>query len=86
MNISLFQLLIILSPLLIPAVKRKWAWFGITGLGYILYILWGIYLHFTADITEYGTGYGLMIVPWIIACSFVGYYVQKTQLKSKKPQ
>lgn len=78
---SVFQIIIILSPLLIPALQRKWVWLSITGSGYLLYILWGIYLHYTADITEYGTGYGMMIIPWIIACTFVGYHVQKAQVK-----
>jgi len=82
---TLIMGIIFLSPpILIPFFKKKWGWFVTVVIGYALYILWGIYLHFTADPTEYGTGYGMLILPFLIFISVVGVFVQKDLDKNKK--
>lgn len=68
---------ILLSPVIIPALSKKWIAFWVALGGYALYILWGMYLYFTKDIQEYGTGYGMLIVPYVILVAIVSSYVQK---------
>ncbi|MFE8699834.1 hypothetical protein ACFYKX_04275 [Cytobacillus sp. FJAT-54145] len=81
MNTSPSQILILLlfvgGPLLYPLFTRKWKWFVTSLIGYVLYILWGVMLHSTADISEYGTGYGLLVVPYILVVTVVGVIVQR---------
>lgn len=87
MSTSISQILILLifvgGPLLFPLLKKKWAWFLTVILGYLLYGLWGFYLHSTSDITEYGTGYGMFIVPYIIVISLIGKFLQRMSGKEK---
>lgn len=88
MNIGevLFMLpfiIILLLPIIIPLIQKKWNMFSVTLGGYLLYIFWGVYLHLTADITEFGTGYGMMIIPYIIVVTLIGVYVQKSTEKEK---
>jgi len=71
------------SPVLIPALTKKWVAFWITLAGYAVYILWGIGLYFTEDIQDYGTGYGLFIVPYIIILTIVSSQIQKQADKNK---
>ena len=68
---------ILLSPVVIPALKKKWISFWVALAGYGLYILWGVYLYFTKDIQDYGTGYGMFIVPYVILVAIVSTYIQK---------
>lgn len=68
---------IVLSPVLLPALAKKWIAFWITLTGYVVYALWGVVLYFTEDIQDYGTGYGLFIVPYIIVLTIVGSQFQK---------
>jgi len=74
---------IALSPLLLPALAKKWVAFAITLAGYAFYILWGVYLYFTADIQDYGTGYGLFIIPYIIILTIVSSQIQKQADKNR---
>jgi hypothetical protein len=71
------------SPVLIPAVTKKWVSFWITLAGYVVYILWGVGLYFTEDIQDYGTGYGLLIVPYIIILTIVSSKIQKQADKNR---
>jgi hypothetical protein len=74
---------IALSPILLPALAKKWVAFSITLGGYALYILWGVYLYFTEDIQDYGTGYGLFIIPYIIILTIVSSQIQKQNDKNR---
>lgn len=69
------------GPLLVPLLTKKWIWFITMVVGYILYILWGVFLYFTSDITEYGTGYGMFIVPYIIGVTILGVIIQRAKSK-----
>ncbi|MFJ8235749.1 hypothetical protein ACIQ34_08380 [Ureibacillus sp. NPDC094379] len=71
------------GPLLFPLLAKKWGWFITMVVGYMFYILWGVYLHFTADIIEYGTGYGVFIVPYIIGLAILGVSIQRSRAKSQ---
>ncbi|KGR77909.1 hypothetical protein [Ureibacillus manganicus] len=76
--ISMIPVLFIFSlPVLIPLLLKKWKWFFTVSIGCLLYILWGVFLHFTADPTEYGTAYGIFILPYLILISVIGAFVQK---------
>ncbi len=68
---------ILLSPVIIPALRKKWTAFWVALAGYGLYILWGMYLYFTEDIQDYGTGYGMLIVPYVVLVAVVSTYAQK---------
>ncbi|MBT2637795.1 MULTISPECIES: hypothetical protein [unclassified Bacillus (in: firmicutes)] len=68
---------ILLSPIIIPALRKKWTAFWIALSGYALYFQWGMYLYFTEDIQEYGTGYGIFIVPYVILVTIISTYIQK---------
>lgn len=82
---QIFIFLIILTvPLLLPLSQKKWIWFSTILAGYLLYILWGIYLHATSDITEYGTGYGIFILPYIIFIFIVGAVLEKWLRKNRR--
>lgn len=70
--------LLLLSPILLPLLFKKWIWARTVAIGYALYVLWGIYLHFTADITEYGTGYGLFILPYMLILTVVGAATERS--------
>ncbi|MEH7883994.1 hypothetical protein V7654_06675 [Bacillus sp. JJ1609] len=74
---------IVLSPMLIPALTKKWVAFWITFAGYALYILWGVNLYFTEDIQDYGTGYGLFIIPYIIILTIISSQFQKRADRKK---
>lgn len=74
---------IVLSPVLLPALMKKWIAFWITLSGYVLYILWGVNLYFTEDIQDYGTGYGLFIIPYIIILTIISSQFQKRADKNK---
>jgi hypothetical protein len=83
MNIDLSQLFYLLlfigSPLLLPLLMKKWKWFFTVLIGMILYILWGVMLHFSsADITEYGTAYGMFILPYLIFITIIGTIIEKS--------
>jgi hypothetical protein len=88
MSTSFSQIIILLifvgGPLLLPLLTKKWTWFITMVIGYAVYILWGIYLYFTSDITEYGTGYGMFIVPYLIGISILGSYLQRNKSKTRK--
>lgn len=90
MSTSFSQIIILLiflgGPLLLPLLTKKWTWLITMVIGYVVYILWGIYLHFTSDITEYGTGYGMFIVPYIIVISILGSYLQRNKSKHRKDE
>ncbi|WP_442600082.1 hypothetical protein [Neobacillus sp. D3-1R] len=77
MSISFTQIVILLCPLLFPLLTKKWTWFFTMTIGYVVYILWGVFLHATSDITEYGTGYGMFIVPYLIGISILGATLQR---------
>lgn len=88
MSISFSQVIILLifigGPLLIPLLTKKMTWVITMIIGYIVYILWGVLLHSTSDITEYGTGYGMFIVPYIIVISILGAFLQRNKSKNQK--
>lgn len=88
MSTSFSQIIILFiflgGPLLLPLLTKKWTWLTTMVIGYVVYILWGIYLHFTSDITEYGTGYGMFIVPYIIVISILGSFLQRNKSKQRK--
>jgi hypothetical protein len=88
MSISFSEIVILLifigGPLLLPLLTKKWTWLTTMVIGYAVYVLWGIYLHFTSDITEYGTGYGMFIVPYLIGISILGSYLQRNKSKHGK--
>ena len=77
-------ILLLGAPLLVPLSLKKWAWAATVAIGYALYILWGVLLHFTADITEYGTAYGILILPYLIFITIIGAFVQKWAGKRRK--
>ncbi|MGE7664670.1 hypothetical protein ACQKMN_03040 [Ureibacillus composti] len=85
MSISFSEIVLLIifigGPLLIPLLTKKWIWFITMVIGYSLYIMWGVFLHFTSDITEYGTGYGMFIIPYIIGVTFLGVIIQRTKSK-----
>ncbi|MBM7607454.1 putative membrane protein YczE [Lysinibacillus composti] len=85
MSISFSEIILLFifigCPLLFPLLARKWVWFITMIIGYILYILWGVFLHFTSDITEYGTGYGIFIIPYLIGVTILGVIIQRTKGK-----
>lgn len=74
---------IALSPLLLPALTKKWVAFWMTLAGYALYILWGVNLYFTEEIQDYGTGYGLFVIPYIIILTIVSSIFQKRTDKKR---
>lgn len=76
--------IILLLPIVLPFFARKWTMFFTSLIGYILYILWGLSLHFTGDITEYGTGYGLLIIPYVVLVTIVGSILQKRKNITKE--
>ena len=88
MSTSFSQIVILLiiigGPLLFPLLTKKWTWFITVIMGYLVYVLWGIYLHSTSDITEYGTGYGIFIVPYLIGISILGAILQRNISKIQK--
>jgi hypothetical protein len=90
MSTSFSQIAILLiflgGPLLLPLLTKKWTWLITVVIGYVIYILWGIFLHFTSDITEYGTGYGIFIVPYLILISILGSYLQRNKSKHRKDE
>ena len=51
--------------------------------GYAVYILWGVNLYFTEDIQDYGTGYGMFIIPYIIILAIVSSQFQKRADRNK---
>ncbi|MEL3960012.1 hypothetical protein [Lysinibacillus endophyticus] len=85
MSVSISQIIILLvfvgGPLFYPLLTRKWAWSLTVILGYLLYGLWGWFLHSTSDITEYGTGYGMFIVPYLIIITMIGAFIQRKTTK-----
>lgn len=87
MSISIVQaiilLLLIAGPLLFPLLTKKWTWLTTMTIGYVTYILWGVYLHTTSDITEYGTGYGIFIVPYIFGITILGAILERNKSKSE---
>jgi hypothetical protein len=87
MNFSLSQIfylfLFVGGPLLLPLISKKWKWFYTVLVGELLYILWGVMLHFSsADITEYGTAYGIFIVPYLIVITIIGSAIEKSSRKN----
>jgi hypothetical protein len=87
MSTSFSQIIILLiflgGPILLPLLTKKWTWLTTMIIGYVVYILWGIYLHFTSDIADYGTGYGMFIVPYLILISILGAYLQRNKTNRK---
>ncbi|WP_193539269.1 hypothetical protein [Cytobacillus luteolus] len=88
MSVSFSQMVILFiligGPLLLPLLTKKWTWFITMIIGYAAYILCGIYLHSTSDITEYGTGYGIFIVPYVIGISILGAFLHNTSTQNQK--
>ncbi|WP_174733246.1 hypothetical protein [Mesobacillus harenae] len=88
MSISFSQtvilLIILIGPLLYPLLSKKRTWLTTITIGYGAYILWGIYLYVTSDITDFGTGYGLFCVPYIIGLSILGAILERNQIKAQK--
>ncbi|RHW36749.1 hypothetical protein D1B33_10175 [Lysinibacillus yapensis] len=88
MSISFSQIFIVFifigGPLLLQIMAKKWTWLATVIAGYILYALWGMVLHSTSDVTEYGTGYGMLIPPYLIFITLLGMFLQKMSDKSKK--
>jgi hypothetical protein len=77
-----YLFLFIGSPLLLPLLMKKWKWFFTVLVGISLYILWGITLHYSsADITEYGTAYGIFIIPYLILITIIGTTIEKSSNK-----
>ncbi|WP_162287821.1 hypothetical protein [Indiicoccus explosivorum] len=70
-------LLLIGAPLLVPLFLKKRVWAMTAAAGYALYILWGVLLHYSADITEYGTGYGMLIPFYLLFITVLGVLFQK---------
>ncbi|MDM5334169.1 hypothetical protein QUF56_13110 [Ureibacillus composti] len=77
-----FLIIFIGGPLLVPILTKKWIWFITMVVGYSLYIMWGVFLHFTSDITEYGTGYGMFIIPYLIGVTIIGVIIQRIKSKA----
>lgn len=75
--------ILLFAPILLPLLFRKWIWARTVAAGYALYVLWGVYLHFTADVTEYGTGYGLLIVPYLLVLTIVGAVAERKNRTQK---
>lgn len=76
--ISMIPIFIVFSsPILIPLFLKKWKWFFTVLIGCLLYVLWGVYLELTADPTEFGTAYGMLILPYLIIISIIGASIQK---------
>jgi hypothetical protein len=90
MSTSFSQIVILLiflgGPLLLPLLTKKWTWLITMLIGYGVYILWGVFLHSTADITEFGTGYGMFIVPYIIGISILGAFLQRNKSKNRNDE
>ncbi|TSI11788.1 hypothetical protein [Lysinibacillus sp. BW-2-10] len=90
MSVSFSEIIMLLifvgGPILYPLLKKKWAWCLTVLLGYVLYGLWGFYLHATSDITEYGTGYGMFIIPYIIVIMIIGKFLQRASEKTEKSE
>jgi hypothetical protein len=88
MSVSFSEIVILLifigGPILLPLLTKKWTWLITMIIGYVVYILWGVYLNATSDITEYGTGYGMFIVPYIIGISILGSFLQRNKNKNQK--
>ena len=74
--------MILLGPLLLPLLLKKWQWMKVAAVGYVLYICWGLYLHFNADIQDYGTGYGMLILPYLVIITVIGLVVERGYAKS----
>lgn len=79
-------LLFLIGPLAFPLFSKKWTWFITMAIGYAVYMLWGVYLHFTSDVKEYGTGYGLLIVPYLIVLSIIGITLQLFRRESSQKE
>jgi EamA domain-containing membrane protein RarD len=88
MSVSFSEIVILLifigGPILLPLLTKKRTWLITMIIGYVVYILWGVYLNATSDITEYGTGYGMFIVPYIIGISILGSFLQRNKNKNQK--
>jgi hypothetical protein len=88
MSVSFSQIAILFifigGPILLPLLTKKWTWLITMIIGYVVYILWGFFLHSTSDVTEYGTGYGMFIVPYIIGISILGSFLQRNKSKNQK--
>ncbi|MFL0364565.1 hypothetical protein ACH0BF_16295 [Pseudobacillus sp. 179-B 2D1 NHS] len=76
--------LILGGPLIFPLLTKKWVWFITALIGYVAYAMWGIYLHFTSDIKEYGTDYGMLIFPYLMGVTLIGFTLQLLKSKPQK--
>ena len=70
------------GPIALPLLLQKWRWLWFVVAGYVLYIAIGVNLYFTEDIQDFGTAYGIFIVPYLMFITFLGYMVQR--VKDKK--
>lgn len=68
----------LLAPLLLPWWLKRYIWLGFVAAGYLFYIAWGLYLQFAGTMEEYGTGFGMMILPYLAGISLFGYLLQKS--------
>lgn len=87
MSISLLQIailfIILVGPILIPLLRKKWIWLITMIIGYGLYFVWGVYLYVNSEITEFGTGYGLFFAPYIAGLSILGITLERNIKKDK---
>ncbi|MCZ8537299.1 hypothetical protein M9R32_08915 [Paenisporosarcina quisquiliarum] len=67
----------LLGPIALPMLLQKWRWLWFVVAGYVLYLAIGINLYFTEDIQDYGTAYGIFIVPYLMFITFLGYVMQR---------
>lgn len=74
----------IVGPLLLPIIGKQWTWLITIIAGYLIYAFWGLFLHWTSDVTEYGTGYGMLIPPYLIFITILGIIFQKASSKAQK--
>ncbi|ALS76531.1 hypothetical protein AUC31_15545 [Planococcus rifietoensis] len=68
----------LLAPLLLPWWLKRYIWLGFVAVGYVLYIAWGLYLQVMGTMEEFGTGFGMMILPYLAGISLFGYLLQKS--------
>lgn len=68
----------LLAPLLLAWWLKRYIWLGFVAAGYLFYIAWGLYLQAAGTMEEYGTGFGMMILPYLAGISLFGYILQKS--------
>lgn len=85
MIMAVFQVsLLVLGPLLLPAFLKKWIWFSIVGISYLLYAGLGVLLFRYEDVESFGTLYGIVIPLVIGGASIAGIIAQLIADRLKK--